>query len=413
MRLQRITTNYPSFLRDFYARRARLDREPYSVQHRALMENSSGWADFWAVALSRLGVETDEVISNVEPMQKAWAREHGVAYTEDGWLFEITTAQVKAFRPDVLFVNDYVTFTAAYLKELRRACPFIRLVLGWCGAPYKDPSVFHEYDIVLSSAPELVEDFRAQGHRSYHLNHAFEPRVLERIDLTAEPDTDFAFIGSILKRNRFHEERERLLLALVEKTNLQIWAEVNQLSWRERCGLRARQLAYDAVQLAQRAGVSERLLRAAPPTAKVLRWEARPSVVEEVDPRLVRRAHPSLFGLEMFQRLRLSRVSLNTHIDLSSRYASNMRLYEATGVGSCLLTDWKANLPELFEPDAEVVAYRSPEECIEKVRYLLEHEEERRSIAASGQRRTLREHTFDHRAVQLYDLIHQALGHQS
>ena len=40
-------------------------------------------------------------------------------------------------------------------------------------------------------------------------------------------------------------------------------------------------------------------------------------------------ARPPLFGLEMFRRLRDSRIALNTHIDISSASASNMRLFEA------------------------------------------------------------------------------------
>ena len=46
---------------------------------------------------------------------------------------------------------------------------------------------------------------------------------------------------------------------------------------------------------------------------------------------------------------------------MAKSYANNMRLYEATGVGALLVTDWKENLGEMFEPGKEVVAYRSPE----------------------------------------------------
>jgi len=112
----------------------------------------------------------------------------------------------------------------------------------------------------------------------------------------------------------------------------------------------------------------------------------------------------------MFQQLHDSRVALNTHIDISPVNASNMRLFEATGVGACLLTDWKANLSELFQPDAEVVAYRDAGECVEKVKYLLAHEAERRRIAVAGQRRTLRDHTFESRAAQIDGIIHEALS---
>jgi spore maturation protein CgeB len=409
LRIQRITTNYPGFLRQFYARRPELKSQPYASQHAALMWSASGWADFWSVALGKLGYETDEVVANAEPLQRAWARERGVSFDEQNWLFEITAAQVKAFAPDVLFVNDYSTFTTPFLRRLKSESPSVRLVLGWCGAQYRDASVFGEYDVVLSSVPELVQDFLARGHRSAHVNHAFEPRLLERIDLDAEPDTDFAFVGSIAKRSSFHIKREELLLKLVERTPLRIWADEHRASFGERTATRARQLAYDAVQAARRAGVSDSILRAAPPARKILEWQERPALPANVDARLARRASPPLYGTEMFQQLRRSRVSLNTHIDLSATHASNMRLYEATGVGSCLLTDWKENLPELFEPDAEVVTYKNADECVEKLNYLLEHEDERRRIAQAGQQRTLREHTFDNRAAQLDDLIRRAL----
>ncbi|HZI20721.1 MAG TPA: glycosyltransferase [Pyrinomonadaceae bacterium] len=412
MRIQRITTNYPGFLRQFYAKRPGLDAEPFSVQHAALMEQASGWADFWSVALGKLGYEADEVVSNVEPMQRAWARERGAPFGEPGWLFDITAAQVKAFAPDVLFVNDYVTFTAPFLRRLRAECPSIRLVLGWCGAPYRDASVFREYDVVLSSVPELVEEFRAQGHRCRHVNHAFEPRVLERIDLDAPPDTDFSFVGSLAKKRDFHLGREALLAGLIGRTPLRIWAEIHRPTWRERGGTLVRRAAYDAVHAARRAGVPASVLAAAPPARRVLGWAARPELPTAVDARLARRSRPAVYGLEMYERLRRSRVTLNTHIDLSSTHASNMRLYEATGVGSCLLTDWKANLAEMFEPDAEVVTYRDADECAEKVRYLLEHEDERRRIAEAGRRRALRDHTFDCRAAQLDDLIRAALVSQ-
>jgi spore maturation protein CgeB len=101
---------------------------------------------------------------------------------------------------------------------------------------------------------------------------------------------------------------------------------------------------------------------------------------------------------------------LNTHIDASAHSASNMRLYEATGVGSCLLTDWKNNLADLFEPGTEVVTYRSAAECIDKARYLLAHDEQRQRIAAAGQARTLRDHTVAQRVAQLHDLISERMA---
>jgi spore maturation protein CgeB len=59
-----------------------------------------------------------------------------------------------------------------------------------------------------------------------------------------------------------------------------------------------------------------------------------------------------------------------------------------------LLTDWKENLEDLFCVGKEVIAFRTPEECEELLRYYCTHDAEREAVASAGQQRTLREHTY-------------------
>ncbi|MCA1615554.1 MAG: FkbM family methyltransferase [Acidobacteria bacterium] len=324
MRLLKLGVYHPTYLRQFYAARPALAAAPYAAQHAALIHDCYGSSDFWTSALSQLGYETRDTVANAEPLQRRWAREQGFGHADDDWLFGIAAAQVKAFRPDALLVADYSTFDAAFIRRLREECPSIRLVLGWCGAPYRDASVFGAWDVVLSCVPELIAQFRAQGHRSHHVDHAFEPRILERIDTASPPATDFTFIGSVLKQDQFHVGREKILARLIEETDLQIWSDIKRPTGRERRGVRARQLAHDAVSAARAAGVPESLLGAAPLLGRAARWGSRPAHANEVDARIARRARPPLFGLAMFGQLRDSRATLNTHIDRSSaaRYLS-------------------------------------------------------------------------------------------
>ena len=86
-----------------------------------------------------------------------------------------------------------------------------------------------------------------------------------------------------------------------------------------------------------------------------------------------------------------------------------MRMFQATGVGTCLLTDTGRNMADLFEEDHEVVTYSSIEECIEKVNYLLEHDDVRRQIATAGQKRTLRDHTVMNRCQQIDEILQKML----
>ncbi len=373
---------YPwTYLQDFYQKRFKLKTQPYSIQHQALIADCFGSADFWTGALGKLGYETSDVIANAKNLQTAWADENAIDFDESNWLFEIAAAQIKRFRPDVLLVADYSTFTADFLKNIRRECDSIRLVLGWCGAPYADSAVFREWDVALSCVPEMVADFRAKGVCSQHVNHAFAPKILNQLDLEAEPKINFAFVGSIVKQNQFHLERERLLLELVKATDLQIWSDLKLPTFEQRAKNFVKKIV-----------------------------KRNPAILENhVDARIASRTHPPVFGIEMFQQLRNSRVVFNNHIDISPVSASNMRLFETTGVGACLLTDWRANLHELFEPDSEILTYRSAAECVEKLEYILAHNSERCQIAAAGQKRTLRDHNFDNRAARIDAIIRSRL----
>ena len=111
------------------------------------------------------------------------------------------------------------------------------------------------------------------------------------------------------------------------------------------------------------------------------------------------------WGLEMYSILQRSFISLNRHICTSKNYANNMRLYEATGMGSLLLTDHKDNLNEIFEIDKEIVTYKSKEEASDKAFYYLRNPDQLKKIALAGQKRTLKDHTYEKRMEELIIIL--------
>lgn len=70
------------------------------------------------------------------------------------------------------------------------------------------------------------------------------------------------------------------------------------------------------------------------------------------------------------------------------------RNFEVPGCGGFLLTSMVENLGDYYEIGKEVVCFENVDDAIEKIRYYLEHEEERASIAQAGYLRTLHEHTY-------------------
>ena len=235
----------------------------------------------------------------------------------------------------------------AFTREIR---PYVGLMSAQIASPIPPKADLKPYDLMLSSLPNFVEHFRQQGMRSAFFKAGFEPRVLGR--LKKAPACGVVFVGGL---SASHSDRIQFLEQVAQRTRLDWWG-------------------YGKEHLAPNSPLHETF-------------------------------HGPAWALTMYEKLSSGRVALNHHIDLAENYANNMRLYEATGVGSLLVTDAKCNLPALFELGKEALAYRNSEECAEFIEYYLRHEEEGAAIARSGQQRTLREHSYSQRMQEFLELI--------
>jgi len=389
-----LNADYHQFLRSLYAQHPGLEHEPYGKQMRVRNESLFGVADFYSSNLRKLGHEAYDVHCNNEFMQTAWAREHGIRVVETMlpirklrstirrvwrfagetafrnllsvlarplrsldskpfWFHDVLREQIKYYAPDVLLNQAMDVIGSKFLREMK---PHVRLLVGQHAAiPLSGHEDWKCYDLVISSFPPTVQWFGEKGIPAEMHRLGFEPKVLSCLKRDGRV-FDVTFIGSLFG---VHSSRIELLQSLCSRFGqMRIW------------------------------GPDVRHLPAGSPIRRCY----------------VRQA----WGEEMYQILHASKVTLNHHGDVAP-YANNMRLFEATGVGALLVTDWKVNLHEMFEPGKEVVAYRSPEECVELVQYYLEHDEEREAIARAGQDRTLREHTYYHRMQELVEIVDRYL----
>ena len=84
----------------------------------------------------------------------------------------------------------------------------------------------------------------------------------------------------------------------------------------------------------------------------------------------------------------------------------NMRVFEGTGGGAMVLTDFTGNgLGELFDVGREIVTYSSEKDLLDKIGYFLIHEKERAEIARAGQERASTNHTYRHRVRSIVDYV--------
>jgi spore maturation protein CgeB len=378
VRILVLDTYYPEFLAAHYRERRELESGSYETQLASLMDRCFGTSDAYSSHLRELGHEAVEVVANCEPLQRRWASEQGygrIALHRLGAalpapvgllarrtaLRRIALEQIETLDPQVVYLQDLWFFKGDDLDALRRAG---RLVAGQIASALPAEGMLRRFDLLLSSFPHFVERFREQGRDSEYLKIAFYGKVLERLqeqglqaDSEAPRDYGIAFVGGL--DPRVHGAGTRLLERIAREVDFDVWG-------------------YGAGELPQGSAVARRY-----------RGEA--------------------WGLEMYEVLARSRIALNRHIELSDGYANNMRLFEATGVGALLVTEAKRNLADLFEHGREVIAYEDEDDLVEKLRHFAEHDDERRSIAAAGQARTLREHTYANRMTELAAMLEARL----
>jgi hypothetical protein len=378
VRLFKSSLLYPKYRQRFYRERPALAQEPFARQIAAfLADGFGGFGGAWQHYLEATGqYEVMETILDAEPAQRQWAREHGVRLSEKGWQSEVLGAQMAEFKPDIWFCHS--ALPPEQRLALRRACPSIRFVFGYDGAQVHAPARFAGCDAMVSCARATAKFYRDVGMNGYWMSWGFDPRVAQQLS-ARPPQWDSTFCGSIFLYRGMHLGRILLLDHLCKHFDIALFVPC----------MSNRQIGRQLLSFL-RHGECETF-------GKVLR----------LYPALSRVRAASLgerYGLEMFQLLADSRVTLNLHGDYV-KTAANIRLFEATGVGTCLLTDWKDDLRAVFEPEREVVTFRSHEECAEKLRYLLDHENERQSIAAAGQKRCLRDHHIGNRILAFADEV--------
>lgn len=83
-------------------------------------------------------------------------------------------------------------------------------------------------------------------------------------------------------------------------------------------------------------------------------------------------------------------------------YALKMRDFDGPMSGSMYITHDNPDLYELYDVGKEIVTYKTPEECAEKIDYYLRHDEEREKIAKAGRLRAEKNHTWEQRFEKIF-----------
>jgi spore maturation protein CgeB len=96
-------------------------------------------------------------------------------------------------------------------------------------------------------------------------------------------------------------------------------------------------------------------------------------------------------------------ININRDSMAETGFSPPTRVFEAAGAAACLLCDAWHGIEHFLEPGREVLCVRSGDEVAETLRSLTD--ERAREIGRAARQRILREHTYDHRALELQSLL--------
>lgn len=394
--------NYKSYLEFFNAQNT-LDNQTYDKHYEAFVSDCCGWNGAWVEPLKQQGFSVSEVFYNNTVLQNKWVAEQLI---EDANLdpIDIVYEQIKVIKPEILFIDNVQLFDSAVIREIRKRFSFVKKVIAYIGTNHFSSSDLKDYDLIFCPVETYRKPIADLGIKAALLPHAFNSKVLEFTQQKSERTINkIMFAGGIVLGNDMHNDRLEHIQSLIENVPIDILSNIGNSSFtKELASGVFKKVVHETFNMLQNIGIDQKLLERIPRVGHFVKWDNYD--IKFIDRSLKEACLEQKFGLGLFEEIQKYAAVFNMHIAQVNE-AANMRLYEVTGIGGCLLTDEKKNLGQIFQLDHEVISYSSKEECIEKARWILDNLEEAKSIGRAAQKRVLRDHTFFNRAEVFTDQL--------
>lgn len=268
--------------------------------------------------------------------------------------------KVRQYQPDIMLVLMGDTIYVETLEYIKKQGV---ITANWFTDTVIDPrhnripfvqqvSPHYNYFFIYDSEDVLEHiEIGAPCVRSIPL--ACDPSIHKSVNLTAQEKRQYGsevcFVGSI------DSQREKLLKSLTD-FNLGIWGN----------------------------------------------WEKEEALLS----RFYRKKH--VYFEEAVKIYNASEITLDIHIFFGAgkkAFDINPRVFEATGSGAFVLTNESPYLAEFYDIDKEIVCYHDKDDLKTKIKYYLEHKEERKMIAKKGQQRAHQDHTYEQRLEKIFSII--------
>jgi spore maturation protein CgeB len=358
------TDSYEKVLKDVFEKK-------YSVSNNITKE------------LNKKNYECAEIIHNLEILQKKWLRQYGDINSKEEVIFQ----QIKYYNPDVLFIGD-VNLLSNKFTERVRSISSVKLILCFHCAPFSKKNLDN-----LKFADALITC--TAGYRKklknlikndvFLMHHAFQNDL--EINFEEKRDFDVGFLGSLFLNENLHIGRVSIIYNLIKNFN-NSYVAINF----------SKLFILDFLMFILNSIIKLNFFKNIKIFYKIIYiffFSKKPT-----------------FGKNMFDVLKNTKILINKHIE-DTEYAGNMRLFEGTGLGCLLITDYKKDLEKLFNINNDIVIYASEKQILEKINYYLKNNSIRISIAKSGYNKTKSFHNYLNRVNELDKFIKKKLKNEN
>ena len=385
----------------------------------------------WAEEIKKKGHEVFEIVYPDAVSQLKWVYENqkfnyaSKSYADQS--LQILLDQITHFNPDVVLIYAGAVnyFPPNYIKKIKNHTRRgTRLIAYWGDEFINSISIkdfFKGYDQILTSTDTYTKMFKNAGFSNTKtLGNCFEPTI--KFNQKLNKKYKFTFSGVSGYGYIDHIQRYEKLLKILEQSDLRVWTSEPRnyfkikkliISAMETLPISATNLIFKAItRLIRPNDITKKLLLNAQRIIELNRlsgydflipsyFDSRKSL-KKTFPNRVKKSFTKT--KDYYELILQSDFCLNLHRDELADYG-NIRDFEVTGLGSCLVTDRQKELKEFFDPESDFVGFDNIEEMLEKIKYLDKHKDIVKQISDNGQKKTLNNYTTMHKVELFLELL--------
>ena len=328
---------YKPHIARFEAKYGVTDEMDFGTLQRLVIQDGYASSYILSPALEGRPEEVFYTLWDYERLQLLWAKEYGLKTAD---LDEIRLAQIEEFKPDV-FYNMSAVYDRGFIRRLGKLRPGLKCVY-WNGIIAGVPKTIREYDGHISLHRPFVEYWKRAGLAACELQPGI-PDAWSEIGGTNR-NTDILFYGQYARK--YFGSRAEAVDRLIDY-KIETGKDV-------RCHL----------QYIER-GVPQFIRKRFP-------WaDIHLPMITFPDRHVREHASPPLYGEDLYQAIGQAKVVVNGFTDFNASFKSNMRLFEAIGLGAFLISE-EGVYPDGFEPGADFYSYGNPGELVDRINQVLE-----------------------------------------